>query len=145
MKKIFAFMMSVIMFITCFGALTVQATGAEEITPYYNNTNTAYVSFNISSSGTATVIINCSGKSGVAQSITARSYIQRKVGLIWVKVDNGLTNDEWVDYRTGSILNASHSLQLSKKDDYRVKVEITVSGTGGSADVIEKVVTASYV
>ena len=143
MKKILSLIMVVITLITCFNFMLMRVS-ASDVTPRYNNTNSTTTNFNISSSGLATVSISCSGKTGVTQSIEVRSYIQRKVGLFWFKVDNGLTNDEWVDYKAGSSLNVKHTLQLTKKDDYRVKIEITVSGTGGADDVIEKTLTATY-
>lgn len=145
MKRIIALALSIVTFILCSGVSVFAATSTEsEMVPYYNNTNSASVTFAISSTGKATFNLSCIGKSGVTTKITAVSYIQRKVGLIWVKVDNGLDGKKWTDTVNGTNLKKSHSLQLSKTGTYRVKAEYTVYGSGGSEDVIEKVVTATY-
>lgn len=143
MKKTIALLLAVVTLLSCCG-LTMIATAENEATPYYNNTNYASVTFSISDTGKATFSLSCSGKSGITSKIVAVSYIQRKVGLIWVRVDNGLDGKEWTDTVNGINLTKSHSLQLSKTGTYRVKVEFAVTGSGGSADEIVKTVTDTY-
>lgn len=145
MKKTIALFLAIVALLSCCG-LTMFASAfvEEEATPYYNNTASATVTFAISSTGKATFSLSCKGISGVTSKITAVSYIQRKVGLIWARVDNGLDGKEWTDTVNGTSLTKSHSLQLSKTGTYRVKVEFTVTGSGGSADEITKTVTATY-
>lgn len=145
MKKIISLLVSTFAIAICLSISVIAVTSNEtEVVPYYNNTNKASVTFAISSTGKATFNLSCIGKSGVTTKITAVSYIQRKVGLIWIKVDNGLDGKKWTDTVNGSNLIKSHSLQLSQTGTYRTKVEYTVYGSGGSADVIEKVVSATY-
>ena len=114
------------------------------IMPCYNNAENTDVRLTINSSGKATIKIICSGKEGVTSKITAVTYLQRKVGLIWVKVDNGLANKEWVDTVYTIDMNKTHTLQLEKTGSYRVKTEFTVKGTGGASDVINLTATAEY-
>ncbi|MGN0468449.1 MAG: hypothetical protein ACI4GY_06980 [Acutalibacteraceae bacterium] len=145
MKKSIALFLAVVALLSCCGlSMIASASFDEEIAPYYNNTNTAKIVFSISSSGKATFTVSCTGISGVTSKITAVSCIQRKVGLIWVKVDNGLDGKQWTDTVNGTTMSKSHSLQLSKTGTYRAKVEFTVSGSGGSADEITKTATDTY-
>lgn len=143
MKKTIALLLAAVTLLSCCG-LSMMASAANEATPYYNNTSLVSVTFSISNTGKATFNLSCSGKSGITSKIVAVSYIQRKVGLIWVRVDNGLDGKEWTDTVNGTDMTRSHSLQLSKTGTYRVKVEFTVSGSGGSADEIVKTVTDTY-
>ena len=143
MKKTIALLLAAVTLLSCCG-LSMMASAANEATPYYNNTSLVSVTFSISNTGKATFNLSCSGKSGITSKIVAVSYIQRKVGLIWVRVDNGLDGKEWTDTVNGTDMTRSHSLQLSKTGTYRVKVEFTVYGSGGSADEIVKTVTDTY-
>lgn len=143
MKKTIALLLAAVTLLSCCG-LSMMASAANEATPYYNNTSLVSVTFSISNTGKATFNLSCSGKSGITSKIVAVSYIQRKVGLIWVRVDNGLDGKEWTDTVNGTDMTRSHSLQLSKTGTYRVKVEFTVTGSGGSADEIVKTVTDTY-
>lgn len=145
MKKSIALFLAVVTLLSCCGlSMLASASTEPEAAPYYNNTNSAGVRFAITDTGKATFNLACVGMSGITTKITAVSYIQRKVGLIWVRVDNGLDGKEWTDTVYGTNLTKSHSLQLSKTGTYRVKVEYTVTGSGGSADEIVKTVTATY-
>lgn len=145
MKKSIALFLAVVTLLSCCGLSMLASASVEtEAAPYYNNTNSAGVQFVISSTGNAKFTLSCVGMSGVTTKITAVSYIQRKVGLIWVKVDNGLDGKKWTDTVNGTNLTKSHSLQLSKTGTYRVKVEYTVYGSGGSPDEIVKTITDTY-
>lgn len=145
MKKTLILLITVITVITTLkfnsGAAVIEETG---IMPFYNNAKSADVKLSVSSSGKATIKIICSGKEGVTSKITAVTYLQRKVGLIWVKVDNGLENKEWVDTVYTIDMNKTYTLQLEKTGTYRVKTEFTVKGTGGTSDVINLTATAEY-
>lgn len=143
MKKLIALFLAIVTLLICSG-MSMLTSAENEVTPYYNNTNSASLTFAISSSGKATFDLACTGMSGITSKIVAVSYIQRKVGLIWIRVDNGLDGKEWTDISNGTNLTKSHSLQLSKTGTYRVKVEFTVSGSGGSADEIVRTVTDTY-
>ncbi len=135
MKKIIA---SVLCFFTIL-MITFSAY-AESIQPYYNNIDNVGTSFSISSSGRATVNNSYSGITGTTKSVTIKTKIQKKVGIIWVTVSGG----SWTDTSTATNYSKSHSLQLSSKGTYRAHVEFTISGTGGKADEITKNVQKSY-
>ncbi len=98
MKKV---LIMFLMVITITTGLVINSNAAviEEpgIMPCYNNAKNADIRLTINSSGKATITLACSGKEGVTSKITAVTYLQRKVGLVWVKVDNGLDNKEWTD------------------------------------------------
>lgn len=124
----------------------VYASAAKnEIQPLYNNTLSTDVSFPISNSGIATVRIKVSGYSGVTKKIKTTSYIERKyLGLFWIKVNNGLPSDEWIDSSSNYLLNVSHSLQLGKSGEYRAVVKFVISGSGGTDDTFKQIVYSNY-
>lgn len=135
MKKFIAVCLCIV---TLFSAtITAYASG---IQPYSNNVNSTDVSFSISSSGKATVSYEYYGKSGVTKNAEIVSKVQKKVGLIWVTVDDG----SWTDTSTSTNFSKSHSVQLSSKGTYRAHVVFTISGTGGSDDKITKNVEKTY-
>ena len=144
MKRIISALLVAVLLITCIGTSSFAIESNDIVRPYYNNTDYVTINLSISDTGKATVKLTCKGETGVTTKITAVSYLQRKVGLIWVKVDNGLDGKKWNDTVNGVNLIKTHTLQLEKTGSYRAKVEYTVYGSGGSADVIEKTVTAEY-
>ena len=135
MKKFIALMLCLV--ILCMTTITVYA---NSIQPCSNNVNSAEVSFNITTSGKATVTCRYYGKSGVTQSAEIETKVQKKFGLIWITVDNG----SWTDTSTATNFSKSHSVQLSKAGTYRAHVEFKISGTGGSDDKITKNVERTY-
>lgn len=143
MKKSIALILSLVALFSCY-SLTAAAYSENEMTPYYNNASLADATISISSSGKATIKLTGYGISGVTSKITAVSYIQRKIGLIWVRVDNGLSGKEWTDTVNGTNLTKTHTLQLSKPGTYRVKAEFTFYGSGGSADKIVRTASDAY-
>lgn len=138
MKKALAFILA---FVAVFSLVSFNMNNAEaiDIAPYLNNTTSATVSLTINSSGKATIGFNCRGISGVTTNITAETKLERKWGIFWLDVDGG----EWTDTTTERFLSLTYYLQLSKTGTYRATTKFTVSGTGGSADVIE--VESQYV
>lgn len=145
MKKLLIIVMVVMSAIMCGSLKTNAAVIAEpEIMPCYNNTKTANVSLNIITSGKATIKITCAGINSTTSQITAVTHLQRKVGVIWVKVDNGLADKKWTDIVNGVAMNKTHTLQLEKTGTYRVKTEFTVKGSGGANDVINVAATVVY-
>ena len=145
MKKGLVFLIMVITVITILGFYSDAAVNGETvIMPCYNNVKNADVILTISSSGKASINLTCSGKEGVTSKITAVTYLQRKSGLVWVKVDNGLSNKEWTDTVYTINMNKTHTIQLEKTGTYRVKTEFTVKGTGGDSDIINVTATEVY-
>lgn len=142
-KKNISVILAVVMLI--YGNFIWVSATNQEIQPLYNNTLSTDVSFPITDSGIATVRIKVTGYSGVTKSITVTSHIERKsFGLFWIKVNNGLSNDEWVDTSSSYLLNASHSLQLEKSGEYRAVVKFVISGSGGADDTFNQIVYSNY-
>lgn len=126
MKKI------IVALITALLMFSVSITAyANDIAVYDNNCNGVDSNFSISN-GKANVENKVIGKKGVTKKIIINTKVQKKVGLIWVTVDNG----SWTDTSSAYNFSKSHSVQLSAKGIYRAHVKFTVSGTGGSDDEI---------
>lgn len=132
MKKVLSFVLA---FIAVFSlvSFSVNNVNATNIEPRLNNTNSATTGIGINSSGKATISFACIGISGVTTRIVAETKVERKWGIFWLDVDGA----EWVDTTTNRHLTKTYEIQLSKTGTYRVTTKFTVSGTGGSNDVIE--------
>lgn len=113
---------------------------ASSIQPYYNNVDRVNTTLTISSSGVATVKNFYSGITGTTKSAKIVTKVQKKVGIIWVTVDNG----SWTDNSTSNDFAKSHSVQLSGKGTYRAHTVFTFSGSGGSDDKITKTYESTY-
>lgn len=113
---------------------------ASSIQPYYNNVDRVNTTLTISSSGVATVKNFYSGITGTTKSAKIVTKVQKKVGIIWVTVDNG----SWTDNSSSNSLTKSHSVQLSGKGTYRAHTVFTFSGSGGSDDKITKTYESKY-
>lgn len=126
MKKLTAFFLALTLLAT--PALSVSAAEAELISPYYINTSQASISFGITEDGSASWTIICSGKS-TATAIDSVSYLERKIGNTWVRVDLGTTNDEYIYNVSTKYLVKTHNATVSVSGTYRAVVEFTVYGT----------------
>ena len=120
MKKFIAVCLCIV---TLFSA-TITAY-ASSIQAYSNNVDTTKTTFVISSTGKATVSNTYSGITGTTKSAEIVTKVQKKVGLIWVTVDDG----SWTDNSTATNFSKSHSVQLSSKGTYRAHVVFTISGS----------------
>lgn len=125
--------------------ISAEAATPEEIMPLYNNVSTVTANVSINDNGKMTISYKYIGSSSVTTKAVITTYIEKKtLGLFWTRVDIGTTNDEWVDTKYESTYVGSRTHQLSSTGTYRVTVNYKIYGTGGSADEIEKKVTASY-
>lgn len=113
---------------------------ASSIQPCYNNVDRVNTTLTISSSGVATVKNFYIGITGTTKSAKIVTKVQKKVGIIWVTVDNG----SWTDNSSSNSLTKSHSVQLSGKGTYRAHTVFTFSGSGGSDDKITKTYESTY-
>ena len=113
---------------------------ASSIQPCYNNVDRVNTTLTISSSGVATVKNLYIGITGTTKSAKIVTKVQKKVGIIWVTVDNG----SWTDNSSSNSLTKSHSVQLSGKGTYRAHTVFTFSGSGGSDDKITKTYESTY-
>ncbi len=139
MKKSISLVLAIIVLLGITSVYTQKADAAD-IMPRYNNADYATTGLTISSSGLATIDLDCGGGYSVVTRITAETKLERKWGIFWLDVDGG----EWTDTTTNRMLSKTHTLQLTKTGTYRVTVKYTVSGTGGANDVIETTVTDDY-
>lgn len=135
MKKFIAVCLCLI--VLCSLSISVYASS---IQPYYNNVDRVNTTLTISSSGVATVKNFYSGITGTTKSAKIVTKVQKKVGIIWVTVDNG----SWTDNSSSNSLTKSHSVQLSGKGTYRAHTVFTFSGSGGSDDKITKTYESTY-
>ena len=129
MKKTISLLL-VVLTVFSLASITVSAATVE---PRWNNANTAVVVLGINSDGKASITFNCAGISGVTTKITAETKLERKWGIFWLDVDGG----EWTDTTSNTYLAKKHEIQLTKTGTYRATTTFTVSGSGGSNDVIE--------
>lgn len=59
-------------------------------------------------------------------------------------MDNGQTDDQWVDTIKNYRYSGSRTYQLSSSGTYRVTVAYKIYGSGGSADNVEQQIKDSY-
>lgn len=111
---------------------------------YHNTTNTS-LTCSINSSGKLHADLTVKGISGTTTLIEADLYVEiRLLGSIWARINIGYPNDVWHDSTTSYNYSNYFEHQLTVHGTYRVSVTYTVSGTGGSPDVIPKTSTAVY-
>ena len=127
MKKFISLVLVVISIISVLGVVGLA------VESRWNNSASATIGFNISSTGKASVTYNCVGVSGITTSISAETKLERKWGVFWLDVDGA----EWVDSTKDNFLTKTHEIQLNKTGTYRATVKLTVSGSGGSDDAIK--------
>ncbi|MCR5610726.1 MAG: hypothetical protein K6F68_02715 [Clostridiales bacterium] len=110
-----------------------------------HNTAVASIDCGINSSGKLSALLSVYGIKNVTTLIEADLYVEKRIlGIFWTRVDIGYTNNVWHDSVTGYIYTNSFDHQLSTTGTYRVTVTYTVSGTGGSPDVITMTETKTY-
>jgi len=120
-------------------ALPAFAMG-NSITPYYNNTATAEMTFVIDINGLATVDYTCRGYRGITTKIVVDTKIERQNGSSWAEVENA----SWTDQSTLYFCTNEHEIQLTQRGTYKATVTYTVSGSGGATDVIIKEYQCTY-
>ena len=144
-KRIFVAMLILCLTIVPLSPVSAAVADGNEIMPYYNNVKSASTVISINSNGKLTITYSYSGSPSITTKAVITTYIEKKtLGLFWTRVDIGTTNDEWVDTKYESTYVGSRTHQLSSTGTYRVTVIYKIYGTGGSADEIERQVTASY-
>lgn len=144
-KKLTAFVFALLLALSSVNvAFASEFEKPDGISPQYDYTQYVLSNLNITSSGKANVTIHCTGISGVTKKITAKTCIQRKVGIIWVKTDIGTSDDYWYDSSSSAIFNTSHTVQLSKSGTYRAKTVFTVYSSNDSEDITMYSGTDSY-
>lgn len=112
----------------------------EESISRISNAGDIATTFDISSSGKATVRNTFNGKYGEFKTATVSTKIQKKVGLIWVNVDGAA----WSVTTTKTSLTKIYSYQLSGKGTYRAHVELSMTEVKNGSDSITKNVEKPY-
>lgn len=105
----------------------------------YNNTSIVLSKFQITN-GVAIIDADYSGYLGVTTGAVIESKIQKKILFWWFDVNNGQTNNTWVDTFSTWYGRAQHTLGISESGSYRAVIKYTISGSGGSDDIIEDIV-----
>lgn len=117
----------------------------EEIMPLFNNTATATISMGIDDNGKMTINYHYTGFSGITTHAVVTSYIEKRtLGVFWTRVENGQTDNQWVDTLNGYSATGTRTCNLSQTGTYRVTAIYKVYGSGGDPDEIECQATDTY-
>ena len=116
-----------------------EAPVMEEIIEEYTNTQSAFATLSINSSGSVTIRIDCIGKSGTTH-ISSRTYLEKWTGSSWCRVCiNGAS--EICDGVSGSSLSKTYTTTVGS-GTYRVTAIFTVTkGTDETITVYSNIVT----
>ncbi len=133
-----------VIYLTIFGTFSSVAYSAD-IESYYNNVNNVTSAAEIDSNGIITITNSYSASNTVFEKAIITTYIEKKIlGLFWIKIDIGQTDNEWVDTIYVNIYSGSHSHQLESTGKYRVTTEYIIYGSGGEADTVTNQSEATY-
>ncbi len=111
----------------------------------YHNTAGASINGYITSTGVMRTELTVDGIKNVTTRIQADVYIEKRIlGIFWKRVDIGYPNNVWHDSTTSFYYFNYFDVQLSSAGTYRATVTYTVSGTGGSDDIITMTHTSTY-
>ncbi len=108
-----------------------------------NNTLSTFEYFSISS-GEAVIYASYVGYQNITTRAQTEIKIQKKFLLFWIDVDNGQTNNTWIDSVTGYQGSVTHSTGLSSTGNYRAVITYSVYGSGGDTDVINVTLYSDY-
>lgn len=144
-KRMFVVVLVLCLSIVPICPVSAAVASENEIMPCYNNVATVTANMGISDSGKMTINYSYTGSSSVTTKAVITTYIEKRtLGLFWTRVDNGQTDKQWVDTINNYRYTGSRTYQLSSSGTYRVTINYKIYGSGGSADEIEKQITASY-
>lgn len=96
-----------------------QVSASSLVEPLWENANSASVSLTISDTGYATVNVSFISSYSM-KSATVTTFLEKRVGNTWVRVELPTLHDAWIDTATWPGLNKTHSVQLDSKGEYRV-------------------------
>lgn len=126
MKKIFALTISLVLLVSMLA--TPLSVRANEITPRYINTSQARVLLTIDASGLATISVRCYANNGTT-SIQTVTFLEKKVGSTWVRVDIDETDNEWTYTTRYLSVIKSYKHQLDSTGEYRAVTYFTVAAS----------------
>ena len=111
----------------------------------FNNTISASMDCDVTTNGNLIVVMDVLGISGTTTQISVELYVEKRIlGIFWKKVDIGCANNTWTDSTASYTYSNICSFQLNSTGTYRVTVTYTVSGSGGTPDVITVRDTVTY-
>lgn len=139
MKKMIAITLTVFTLFACI--LPASAAQTPTVEPLYDNATIASVSLSIDSSGKATVKITLQGKSTL-KSTSVTTYLEKKVGTQWVRVDIDAAGDAWQYSTTSRAFQKIYSTTLSSSGQYRAVATFTL--TGSTTETVTVNDTATY-
>lgn len=126
MKKLVTLLLAALLLLA--NTVPAYAAAPETAVPFYANTSQASVSFVINDAGEASWTIMCIGKS-TCTGIDAVTYLERKVGNSWVRVDLENADDEYTYSTTAGRFAQNNKHTFTAYGTYRAVVEFTVYGT----------------
>lgn len=145
LKKLLVAILTVCLVVVPLCHVSAAVIEQEEIMPMFNNTGNASVVVSINDSGKMTITYQYVGFSGITTHAVVTSYIEKRtLGVFWTRVENGQTDNQWVDTLNGYSATGTRTCNLSQTGTYRVTAIYKVYGSGGAADEIECQATATY-
>ena len=145
LKKLLVAILTVCLVVVPLYPVSAAVIEQEEIIPMFNNTAAANVTMGINSNGKMTITYNYTGFSGITTHAVVTSYIEKRtLGVFWTRVENGQTDNQWVDTLNGYSATGTRTCNLSQTGTYRVTAIYKVYGSGGAADEIKCQATDTY-
>ena len=141
--KLLASVLATVLMCSGIGGVSVYAT--ESVQPRLDNFNRASFVFGVAEPGVAEVVVTYSAKEDVFTQAKLTVEIQKKIlGVFWVPVDIGETNNNWVGYCSDVYGTFHKTFNVEGTGTYRAIMILEVSGTGGTTDVVEDIIESTY-
>ena len=133
MKRLTSLILSLVLLLTiATPAFAVQTENT--VSPRYANTSQAGISLVITEDGLAEWTIICLGLSNCT-GIDAVTYLERKMGSLWIKMSIDYPITDYHYSVTGRELISTYQMQLTYAGEYRAVVEFTVHSTSGDEEL----------
>lgn len=111
----------------------------------YNNTTDAYLSCSVNSNGQLQASMSVVGIKNKTTRIDIELYVEKRIlGVFWSRVDIGYPNNIWTASTSNYSYSHTFTTNLPSSGTYKVTVTYTVSGSGGSDDIIERTETIQF-
>ena len=115
------------------------------IMPLWDVMDDNNISFIITSSGLANVVVRYTSDSSVFKEANLTVKIQKRTLLLfWTTVDIGEPNNEWTAKSTNINGIFNKSFPLDKTGTYRAVITLEIVGTNGKTDTIEETIECEY-
>lgn len=139
MKKLIVLTLLLATLFAC--ALPVSAAMPPTVEPQHENATSATVTLNIDALGNATVRICVCGKASL-QKASVTTYLEKKVGTQWVRVDIDASGNAWQYSTTSRNFQKTYSANLNGSGQYRAVARFTLTGT--TTESITSISNSSY-